>query len=141
MTEKAPIFPFLPWIIKGIRMEDGSISFGPRDMPVVLGDVTNGISLADFVSAAVRGRRDFGASDTAVTQHRIANLIVAAPTLLERAIPIIQEERDCLFECHSINGELRIDDEADQVASDAIAEMDAWLNEAKKALWQDGGDV
>ena len=133
MTDK-PTFPFLPWMIKGIRMEDGSISFGPRDMPVVLGDVTNGISLADFITAAVRGRRDFGAPDTAVTQHKIANLIIAAPSLLQRAIPIIQEERDVLFEGHQVKGELRIEDEFDQTAADSIAEMDAWLKEARAVL-------
>ncbi|WEX10302.1 hypothetical protein [Chelativorans sp. AA-79] len=51
--------------------------------------------------------------------------------LIRRAIPIIEEERQCLFEGHQVNGKLVITDEIDRNVADAIASMDAWLEEAR----------
>ncbi|MGB3898142.1 MAG: hypothetical protein WA973_06275 [Mesorhizobium sp.] len=54
--------------------------------------------------------------------------------LVERAIVIITDERECLFEGHQVGGVVKIDDEADQVAVDAMADMDQWLVDARAAL-------
>ncbi len=70
-----------PWSQKGISMDDGSISIGPDDLRIVICYVTNAASFGDFVSSALAGRRDFGAPDTAHTQHANARLIAAAPDL------------------------------------------------------------
>lgn len=56
--------------------------------------------------------------------------------LIERAIPIIETERECLFEGHHVNGVVEIIDEADQVSVDAMAEMDAWLTDARSIISQ-----
>ena len=66
-----------PWQTKGVSMEDGSISIGPTAYPIVLAYVTNAASFGDFVTAALHGRRDFGAPDTAVTQWASADFIAA----------------------------------------------------------------
>lgn len=71
-----------PWIIKGTSMETGSISVGPEDLRIVIAYVTNAASFGDFVSATLKGRRDFGAPDTAFTQQANARLIAAAPEML-----------------------------------------------------------
>lgn len=76
---KPTLTQFLPLVIKGVSMNDGSISFGPADLRIVLGYITNAISFGDFVKAALNdGRRDFGAQDTAVTQLACAQEIVNA---------------------------------------------------------------
>ncbi len=54
--------------------------------------------------------------------------------LLERAIAIIEAERECLFEGHQVGGVVRVDDDVDQIAVDAMAEMGAWLVDARAAL-------
>lgn len=54
--------------------------------------------------------------------------------LIERAIAIIEVERDVLFKCHQIDGVAIVESAEDQVAVDAVAAMDAWLNDARKAL-------
>lgn len=56
--------------------------------------------------------------------------------LIARAIPIIETERQCLFDGHQVGGVLKIDpnDEGDVTAEEAIAEMDAWLADARKAV-------
>ncbi|MGB3833764.1 MAG: Lar family restriction alleviation protein [Mesorhizobium sp.] len=56
--------------------------------------------------------------------------------LIARAIPIIETERQCLADSHSVGGELRIDpdDEGDQQARASIEAMDAWLEAARKAV-------
>lgn len=71
-----------PWSVRGVSMEDGSISIGSEKHRIVIAYATNAASLGDFVSAAVRGRRDFGAPDTAQTQWANARLIAAAPDML-----------------------------------------------------------
>ncbi|HWW46577.1 MAG TPA: MazG-like family protein [Xanthobacteraceae bacterium] len=54
--------------------------------------------------------------------------------LIRRAVPIIEDDRDALKEGHSVNGELKVEDEADEVARDLISRADAWLSEARAAL-------
>jgi hypothetical protein len=75
-----------PWEISGISMDDGSISIRHSEYRIIIAYATNAASFGDFVSAAIRGRRDFGAPDTAVTQWANARLIAAAPDLLAAAI-------------------------------------------------------
>lgn len=72
-----------PWRISGISMEDGSISIGHAEFRLVIAYVTNAASFGDFVNATLKGRKDFGAPDTAHTQMANARLIAAAPDLLE----------------------------------------------------------
>lgn len=72
-----------PWAISGLSMNDGSISIGQAELRIVIAYATNAASFGDFVSAAIRGRRDFGAPDTAATQWANAHLITAAPDLYE----------------------------------------------------------
>lgn len=71
-----------PWEISGISMNDGSVSIRHAEHRIVISYVTNAASLGDFVAAAMRGRRDFGAPDTAHTQWANARLISAAPDML-----------------------------------------------------------
>ncbi|WP_276200353.1 hypothetical protein [Chelatococcus sp. XZ-Ab1] len=74
-----------------------------------------------------------------------ASRLAALPTLLSkaeeatrlrelvcRAIPLIEMEREALFAGHSCNGRLVVEDEADELARDDIARMDAWLSEARE---------
>lgn len=70
------IAQFLPLSVRGISINDGSISFGSEKQRVVIGQITNACSFGDFVLAACKGRRDFGAPDTAATQMSIADEIV-----------------------------------------------------------------
>lgn len=72
-----------PWKISGVSMNDGSISVSCPEQRIVVACVTNAASLGDFVAAAIKGRRDFGAPDTAKTQYANAHLIAAAPALAE----------------------------------------------------------
>lgn len=59
--------------------------------------------------------------------------------LIERAIAIIETEREALFAAHQVGGVITVEDDTDQVAADAIAEMDAWLREARPALGIEAG--
>ncbi len=79
-----------PWNISGMSMNDGSISIGHAEYRIVIAYVTNAASLGDFVAAAMRGRRDFGAPDTAKAQWANARLIAAAPDLLAALIAVHQ---------------------------------------------------
>lgn len=54
--------------------------------------------------------------------------------LLRQAADFIADERENIFCAHSVNGELLIQDEADQRAANIIAEYDAWLVAAKAIL-------
>ncbi|WP_242219992.1 hypothetical protein [Shinella zoogloeoides] len=54
--------------------------------------------------------------------------------LLRQAADFIADERENIFCAHSVNGELMIEDEADQRAANIIAEYDAWLVAAKAIL-------
>lgn len=56
--------------------------------------------------------------------------------LIARAIPIIETERQGLFDGHQVNGVLKIDpdDEGDVTAKETIDEMDSWLEAARKAV-------
>ena len=67
-----------PWKISGISLDDGSISISASSVPCIIAYVTNAISFGDFVNAAIKGRHDFGAQDTATAQHDHADLIVEA---------------------------------------------------------------
>lgn len=71
-----------PWIISGVSINDGSISVSYAEYRIVIAQVTNAASFGDFVSAAIKGRRDFGAPDTAATQWANARLIASAPDML-----------------------------------------------------------
>lgn len=71
-----------PWIISGVSINDGSISVSYAEYRIVIAQVTNAASFGDFVSAAIKGRHDFGAPDTAATQWANARLIAAAPDML-----------------------------------------------------------
>jgi len=71
-----------PWRINGILQNTGSLTIGAPEQRIVIADVHNAASFGDFIGAALRGRRDFGAPDTATTQLANANLIAAAPDLL-----------------------------------------------------------
>lgn len=55
--------------------------------------------------------------------------------LLRQAADFIADERENIFCAHSVNGELLIQDEADQRAAHIIAEYDAWLVAAKAILF------
>lgn len=77
-VEESTLAQFLPLEVKGVSMHDGSISFGPRNLRIVLGYITNACSFGDFVSSALKGRNDFGAPDTAVTQMQVARELVRA---------------------------------------------------------------
>lgn len=57
-----------------------------------------------------------------------------AADLVRRAIPIIREERNSLFDGHQLHGELLILDQADENAKAAIWEMDTWIAEAESYL-------
>ena len=57
-----------------------------------------------------------------------------AADLIRRAIPIIREERNSLFDGHQLHGELLILDQADENAKAAIWEMDTWIAEAESYL-------
>ena len=72
-----------PWELSGISLNTGSISIRQPDLRIVIADVTNAASFGDFVGAALRGQKDFGAPDTAITQHANAHLIAAAPDLYD----------------------------------------------------------
>lgn len=69
--------PFLPLSVRGISMNDGSISFGSEKHRIVIGYITNACSIGDFVVAAIKGDGDFRAPNTGVTQMAIADAIVA----------------------------------------------------------------
>ncbi len=72
-----------PWRIGSVSMNDGSLGITHDEYRLVIANVNNGASLGDFVTAAMRGRKDFGAPDTAKTQWANARLIAAAPDLYE----------------------------------------------------------
>lgn len=78
---KSALSELLPLQVKGISMNDGSISFGPRDIKIVLGYVTNAVSSGDWLRAAAKskdGRAGTDNPDTRVTQMRCADEIVRA---------------------------------------------------------------
>ena len=54
--------------------------------------------------------------------------------LIERAIAIIETERECLFEGHQVGGVFVVRDEEDEIAADAIVSMDSWLADARAFL-------
>jgi hypothetical protein len=63
-----------------------------------------------------------------------AGRAVKALDLVQRAIPIIETEREVLFSGHQVNGVLKIDDDTDQEAIDAIGAMDEWLSVAREIV-------
>ena|SRR6185437_5244405 len=69
-----------PWSVSGISQADGSISIAKDG--IVIAYATNASSFGDFINAALSGRKDFGAPDTAFTQLANARLLAAAPELL-----------------------------------------------------------
>lgn len=72
-----------PWMITGVSIQTGNISVGCRAQRIVIADVTNAASFGDFLAGAMkRGGCGFEQSD-AHTQYANANLIAAAPELLE----------------------------------------------------------
>lgn len=89
MSEK---FTKGPWAISGVSLNTGSVSIKHAEHRIIIAEVTNAASLGDFVSAAVRGRLDFGAPDTAVTQWANARLIVAAPELFEALAALVKHD-------------------------------------------------
>lgn len=94
-SPKSALEQFLPLTIKGVSMNDGSISFGPSDLRIVLGYITNAVSFGDFVGAALNGgRRDFGAPDTAVTQMSCAQEIVRAANSHGAMLAALQQAED-----------------------------------------------
>lgn len=54
--------------------------------------------------------------------------------LIERAIAIIETDRECLFDSHQVGGVFVVEDEEDEIAADAIAYMDSWLADARAFL-------
>jgi hypothetical protein len=68
-----------PWKVGGISLNTGAIAINHPEYRLVIADVLNAASFGDFVTASIRGRRDFGSPDTAKTQWANARLIAAAP--------------------------------------------------------------
>lgn len=62
-------------------MNDGSISFGPRDLPIILGYITNAVSFGDMVTHALRTGVMNGYPQT---QHDIADLVIRSINAGER---------------------------------------------------------
>lgn len=59
--------------------------------------------------------------------------------LIERAVAIVEVEREVLFEGHQVGGVVKIEDETDQAAVDALNDMDGWLADARKVLSETQG--
>jgi hypothetical protein len=72
-----------PWKVGGISLNTGAIAINHPEYRLVIADVLNAASFGDFVTASIRGRRDFGSPATAKTQWANARLIAAAPCIYE----------------------------------------------------------
>lgn len=128
--EKEPLEPFvieqfLPLVVRGISMNDGSISFGCEKYRIVLGYITNACSFGDFVSDALKTGH-FGREGSAITQMKIAGEVVrllnAAPRLV-KALGPLAKAADNYADC---DDEKFIDDDATITVGD--------LREARAAL-------
>lgn len=91
----------------------------------------------DLVFADSKGMIDVERPVASFKHVEDARRAVMAVNLIETAIQIIETERQCLFEGHQVDGVLKVEDDTDQIAVDAIANMDEWLADAHRVL--DGG--
>ena len=121
-VEGSALAQFLPLEVKGVSMEDGSISFGPRNVRIVLGYITNACSFGDFVSSALKGRRDFGAPDTAVTQMKIAGELVRAVNAHDDLVKALDDACCYVRTCS---------DRPDDLAGELVTRIDTLLSRIK----------
>jgi len=71
--------------------------------------------------------------------ERQAEKLATFRAIIRAALPIIEQNRNELFDGHQIDGELRVEDEHDQIAANDIAEMDLWLVSARCELEAEAG--
>lgn len=79
-----------PWVVTGVSMTTGNISVGMKEHRIVIAEITNAASFGDMLAGAMRrGGGGFEQSDCH-TQYANANLIAAAPDLLDALVNLLE---------------------------------------------------